>query len=336
MRKVFFLIWAAFPLLTVSCMATYTTTTRSEYVDDLYGGDNGRTFTASRSNKTNSTNDIYYSSSSRAVEEIELSDYYPGMFEEALTGTIQEPVTNESAATTKSGSSSSSDITVNINYGWGNWYPSWYYGTRGWGVGFSWAWRDPWYSPWYYPTWGWYDPWYDPWYSPWYDPWYHPWHGPWHGYHPPVYVPRYNRYNSSYTGNRRTGTMIGNSSNGYVPTRRPASVFDNERRPSYSGDAGQGSSSGQSGTIERVRRAGSPDYNSQRYQNQNNNSVPRYDNNTYRPNSGNPVRTPSRAGGSISRGTSGGYSGGGVSRGGTSGGGVSRGGGGGVSGPVRR
>ena len=226
--------------LMTACTSTAYFRTSSGYTDDLYGAPRETVSQPEPSYavvRTESERPASAVQNSRSVpqnptEEIDMNQYYPGMFEEALTGTIEPQPETEYA--TKSAKNDDNNIIININYEnpwaeWNSFYyrPSWYVSNWGWGFswGPSWSWNyyNPWWTPWYDP---WYDPWYRPWYGyyGWYDPWYNPWHGhyyrPWHTY----YDSRY-RNRIAYTGNRRPGnTMIGSRPGHTVISSRPAST----------------------------------------------------------------------------------------------------------------
>lgn len=158
---------------------------------------------------------------SQSDEEFDDSEYYPGMFADAVNGT------QENASKAKNKGNSSSNVTIEVA-----WSPSWY------GYG---AWGNPYYSPWGYN--GFYDP-FDPFFS-WGWGWnsYHGWGGwnTWGGYYGgcypsygwgwnnhhhhsyggSYYEPRYNRYNSTVGNGRRDGNVMvgtynrgGNTSSG--------------------------------------------------------------------------------------------------------------------------
>ena len=186
---------------------------------------------------------------------------------------------------------------------WDGFYDPWfydYYGPYGW------------YSPWYYGSWygGWYDPWYYG-YAGWYDPWYYGYYGwgwpyryGWYGWNYPywgggVVVNRGGMNSGGYTGQRTwtSGRTYGNASTG----------TGNRSFGSYTSRSAGNRSFG-SRTVQPTRT-----YN--------------YNNNSY--------GTRSVGGfGSMSGGSTGGFSGGGSFGGGRSGG--SFGGGGGHFGNGRR
>ncbi len=368
MKKAFYVFTAGIAWLTTACTSTAYFRSASGYTDDLYAAPREATPQPAPRNYAvteRATRPAPAVQNSRSVpqnqtEEIDMTQYYPGMFEEALTGTI-EPQPETEYATKTSEEENENNVIININYenpwaGWDNFYyrPSWYISNWGWGFswGPSWSWNyyNPWWTPWYDP---WYDPWYRPWYGygyyGWYDPWYNPWYGhyyrPWHTH----YDSRY-RNRIAYTGNRRPGNiMLGSRPGNTVISSRPGSTQTRHssyesaltRRPGNSSIIS--SRPGISGTnrptqdqinSSRVttRRSGTrSEYNSfessrRPATNSNSSSRPLFNNNSSssssRPSFSNPtpIRTPS---GNFNRGSSSGISrGGAISSG--SGGGVRR------------
>ncbi len=360
MKKVFYIVTSGIIWLTTACTSTAYFRTSSGYTDDLY--ESPREIVVSTDLPATAQVEASRPAPSIAssqpiaqnqVEEIDMSQYYPGMFEEALTGTIAQQPETKSVTNITEKDSTTNNIIININYedpwaAWDNFYyrPSWYFSRWGWGIswGPSWSWNynpwwGAWYDPWYDPWYHWYDPWYRPWYgyNAWYDPWYHPWHGPWQGhYWHPHYESGY-RNRIAYTGNRRPGNvMIGgrpvssqSRPNSYESslTRRPGNTITSSSRTNISSSRPTQSqinssrvttrrSSGtrtESNSSNISRRPSSSSSSSNSWFNNSSSSRPSYSNPT-------PIRTPSS---SFSRGSSTGISrGSGMSSG--SGGGVRR------------
>ncbi len=210
------------------------------YVDEIYGIPKAKAKPKVEQQPTQKATTQSYSNQS----SVDIDEYYPGMIEESLTGSIsdddyyaQSDANYENPYSGESETESSESIQINVNHVWtpswyaptwvsiGPWYPSWYGSTwydPYWGPSWSVSFRSPWYNPWYTP---WYDPWYSPWYG--YNPYYYgPHYGyrPYYGYRPHYghhahYRPKYNRHNSVYGGGRNphmAGSHHSSGSNKYI------------------------------------------------------------------------------------------------------------------------
>lgn len=220
-KSVLYLLSLAMLPMLVSCFSTMPS---SSYVDELYGrmpsNNSGYYGDSSQSSQQ-------YSSSATEYAESAAQEYYPGMIEESLTGSLsyEDDYSSDVASSYSTYSEPESTTTLVINVD--AWSPAWY--------GAAWAlspiWRPSWYhSSWMNPYWGssWYSPyWYSSWYSPYWGPsfgWYS-WWGPSRPYYShrhnysPYYGSKYNRNNSVY-GSARTPAMSGSSarSNSYLKT----------------------------------------------------------------------------------------------------------------------
>lgn len=341
---------AAVSVLTLaSC--TFSSTARVAYVDDLYDTDGKSTaaLSAREPRESRRQTQVY-------VDNLDFDNYYPGMIEQSLTGTVdsaylpaEERVTvNNYIISGDYNEGFSNGYAQGYSDGWG-WRPSWY----GWGGYTAWyrpgwslslGWGYPWYGywndPWWGPAWSWYNPWYSPWYNPWYGPGYTPWYDPWWGWgggHHHWVGGGYDR-GVIYGSGRRDNVLSGGQGLAGGSYRRPSvsgyngsyggssagSYNGSGRRPSSSGVVSGGTSGIAGGRGTSIYGGGVRDsYGS-------GSSIGSGRNNTdYRGNSGG-VRTPVSPSRSYDNGSSFGRSGtgsyGGNAGGGSYGGGVSRGG----------
>lgn len=124
------------------------------------------------------------------LKDVEITDYYPGMFSDIL----QQSSAANNYNTLPARYAGKEDLTAIYLPSWYvNSYMNYYAFMPSWGFslmfynpifrfGFN-GFYDPWYNPWYNPWnyWGstWHNPWYNPWHNPWNDHWYNPWHGGW-------------------------------------------------------------------------------------------------------------------------------------------------------------
>lgn len=241
-------------LLSVSalfCSCGIYSSARVSYVDDLYNVDGTMTPVEKKREVKSEPKKVY------VTQKLDFDNYYPGMIEEALTGTksaeyYPDTLSSDSVGSYKEGFVDGFKDGYSLGYrdSFG-WLPSWYsfgayspYYRPGWGFSFSWSspswyswglwydpWYYPWYDPWYYP---WYDPWYSwysPWYSPWYSSWYYPWYSPWYPYYP-HYGTGHSHRDVIYGSGRRNSPLSAGGSSGYAS--------GNFRRPSISSSTVKG------------------------------------------------------------------------------------------------